>query len=154
MPADGNLYFAYGSNMGQTALRRERCPNARQVGIGKIAGYRIGFTRHSERRGGGVADLVEAAGSAVWGAIFDLSVDGFGALDRAEGVAIAAYARNIWKCVRVDGSSVSAWTYVVVDKEPEILPSYRYWKLLVDGAKEAGLPLEYLAGLEAQAHAP
>jgi hypothetical protein len=102
MAADEKIYFAYGSNLGQSILRRpDRCPRAEQVGIARVDGYRLGFTRHSERRGGGVADLVEAVGSVVWGALFDLSLDGFDALDKAEGVAIGAYARNIWKCVRV-----------------------------------------------------
>jgi cation transport regulator ChaC len=141
-------YFAYGSNMGASALRT-RCPLAVQVGIAKVEGYRIGFTRFSKRRGGGVADLVEAPGSLVWGSLFDLPHDGFEALDKAEGVAIGAYARSIWQLTRGDGSVVSAWTYVVMDKKPEILPSAEYWKLLVDGAKEAGLPPDYVKTLEA-----
>jgi cation transport regulator ChaC len=148
MHATDTFYFAYGSNMGAVAFR-DRCPRAVQVGIAKVEGYRIGFTRHSKKRGGGVADLVAMAGSVVWGAIFDISQDGFDVLDEAEGVRFGSYSRSIWKLAREDGSLVSAWTYVVVDKKPEIPPSYEYWKLLVDGAKEAGLPPEYAKRLEA-----
>jgi cation transport regulator ChaC len=151
MPADENLYFAYGSNMGASAFR-VRCPHAVQVGIARVEGYRIGFTGYSANRGGGVADLVEAASSVVWGALFDLTKDGFDRLDRYEGVASRAYARDIWKLTRDDGTPVSAWTYVVVNKKPEILPSHEYWELLVDGATEAGLPPGYVAHLEGLAH--
>ncbi|MCE7891177.1 MAG: gamma-glutamylcyclotransferase, partial [Sorangiineae bacterium PRO1] len=57
-------YFAYGSNLGQSALR-ERCPSARQLGVARVEGFRLGFTRRSEKRRGGVADLVPAPGSVV-----------------------------------------------------------------------------------------
>jgi cation transport regulator ChaC len=154
MPAGDVLYFAYGSNMGPSALRRERCPRAVQVGIAKIDDHRLGFTRYSKRRRGGVADLVPARGSVVWGSVFDLTDDGFEALDRAEGVALGAYARSIWQLTRGDGSVVSAWTYVVVNKRPEILPSQMYWRLLVEGAGEAGLPTEYVKSLETIHRAP
>ena len=153
MSDDRRLYFAYGSNMGASAFR-SRCPRATQVGIARVDDHRLGFTRFSKKRGGGVADLVEAPGSIVWGATFDLTHDGFDLLDEAEGVRFGSYVRSIWQLTREDGSLVSAWTYVVVDKKPEILPSRGYWKLLVDGGREAGLPSEYVETLEAIPHAP
>lgn len=143
------LYFAYGSNMGVSVLRRERCPLAEQVGIARIDNHRLGFTRYSKKRAGGVADLVPAQGSVVWGAIFDLTHDGFEALDRAEGVHIEAYRRERWAVVDAGGSSLSVWTYVVVEKKPEVPPSRNYWRLLVDGAREAGLPPGYIKTLAA-----
>jgi hypothetical protein len=51
MPTAEMLYFAYGSNMGASQFRA-RCPRAVQVGIARVEGYRIGFTRESKRRGG------------------------------------------------------------------------------------------------------
>lgn len=143
------LYFAYGSNMGASVLRRERCPRAAQVGVARVDDHRLGFTRFSKNRGGGVADLVVAPGSLVWGAIFDLTHDGFEALDKAEGVHVEAYRRERFTVTASDGALVSAWTYVVVNKVPEVAPSHMYWRLLVDGAEEAGLPPEYVKTLEA-----
>ncbi len=143
------LYFAYGSNLGQSILRRDRCPHAVQVGIARIDGFRLGFTRYSKKRGGGVADIVSAPGAVVWGALFDLTCDGFDGLDEAEGVPLSSYARDLWTVTRNDGVTLSAWTYVVVNKKPEVPPSQRYWKLLVEGAMEAGLPPEYVNQLEA-----
>ena len=142
MSSTSTLYFAYGSNMGLSVFR-ERCQHAVQVGIARVDDHRLGFTRYSKKRGGGVADLVPASGSVVWGAIFDLT------LDEAEGVGGGAYARSMWKLMRDDGSTTWAWTYVVVKKAPEVLPSLMYWKLLVDGATEAGLPPEYVKTLKA-----
>jgi gamma-glutamylcyclotransferase len=145
-------YFAYGSNLGASVLRT-RCPRARQVGIASIVGYRIGFPRKSVYRGGGVADLVPAPGSLVWGALFDLGYDGFDALDEYEGVP-DAYNREVQVFRRPDGSTVSAWVYLVVAKGIETSPSRRYWRIIVDGAKEAGLPDDYVKILEAIRYAP
>src|SRR4051812_17645581 len=86
------LYFAYGSNL-SAALMKTRCRSACQVGIAKIDGYRIGFTRRSSRQGGGVADLVAAQGSLVWGALFDVAECDFESLDEYEGVP-TAYSRE------------------------------------------------------------
>jgi cation transport regulator ChaC len=145
-----SLYFAYGSNLGQSVFKT-RCPGARQVGIARADGYRIGFTRKSKVRRGGVADLVSAPESTVWGALFELCGDDFAALDKCEGTP-TAYKREIWELSREDGSPVSAWVYVVVTKEKETEPSYDYWRLLVDGAKEAGLPVTYIDFLERLPH--
>ena len=145
-------YFAYGSNLGVSQLHR-RCPRARQVGVAELRGHRIGFTRISRSRGGGVADLVPEAGASVWGALFDLQDDGFGALDEYEGVP-TAYRREVWEFTKLDRSTVRAWVYVVAAKRPDVLPSYQYWKVIVEGAREAGLPAEYVGLLEALPHGP
>lgn len=143
-------YFAYGSNLGVSRLRC-RCPNARQVGIAKVLDYRIRFTRHSRRQRGGVADLVPAIGGIVWGALFDIGDDGFGELDRHEGVP-TAYRREVWELTTADCSSVRACVYIVASKQTEVLPSYDYWRAIVDGAKEAELPADYVAYLEGLDH--
>jgi len=143
-------YFAYGSNL-STAVLRERCPSARQIDIGRVDGHRIGFTRRSIKRGGGVADLVPAATRAVWGALFELSDDDLAALDRCEGVP-RAYRRDLWEIVRPNRSPSSAWVYVVTEKQTELQPSYGYWRLIVEGAREAGLPHDYVEELEALSH--
>jgi AIG2 family protein len=41
-----------------------------------------------------------------------------------------------------------------VTKQLESEPSYRYWRLIVDGAKEAGLPAAYVESLERLPHLP
>jgi gamma-glutamylcyclotransferase (GGCT)/AIG2-like uncharacterized protein YtfP len=83
----------------------------------------------------------------VWGALFDVGLGGFEKLDEYEGVP-TAYDRELWTVTAADGSSVSAVVYTVATKQIETLPSHRYWKLLVDGAREADLPSEYIAVLE------
>jgi gamma-glutamylcyclotransferase (GGCT)/AIG2-like uncharacterized protein YtfP len=144
------LYFAYGSNLGASALRL-RCAQARQVGIARIDGYRLGFTRWSDNRKSQVADLVVAPGAHVWGALYDLCDDGFEHLDRCEGVP-TGYRRDAWTFVRPDAIPVAAHVYTVVSKAAEKPPARSYWELIVRGAEEAGLPKAYAAELARIAH--
>ena len=146
------LYFAYGSNLGASALR-SRCPRAMQVAVAFVDGHRLGFTRTSTLRGGGVADLVPAEGARVWGAVFELDDDDLEALDAYEG-APEAYVRSAWTVTKSDGSSLTASVYVVRNKAPESPPSHTYWSIVVAGAREAGLPADYIDGLEAMDHVP
>ncbi len=52
------------------------------------------------------------------------------------------------------GNRQSAWAYVVVRKGTEVPPSSAYMRAVVDGAREVGLPPEYIATLEAISVAP
>lgn len=66
------MYFAYGSNMSDEQIR-ERCPSHRFVCVAQLPGYRLAFTRRSEKRGCGVADVIAAQNAAVWGVVFKMT---------------------------------------------------------------------------------
>ena len=78
------LYFAYGSNLHWEQMKN-RCPSARFVCVAKLAGYRLAFTRFSDRRRCGVADVIETEGNEVWGVVYQLDECDFGPLDDYEG---------------------------------------------------------------------
>jgi hypothetical protein len=50
-------YFAYGSNMSRAELLAY-CPSAHFLGIARLDGWRLDFTVFSQKRQGGVADIV------------------------------------------------------------------------------------------------
>ncbi len=87
------LYFAYGSNLHFGQMAR-RCPGSRFVGRARLHGYRWQINQR------GYANVVVAAGSVVDGLVFELgSDDGSNStdearLDRSEGVAMGAYAKE------------------------------------------------------------
>ena len=145
-----SLYFAYGSNLSPGRLAT-RCPSARFVGTGRLDGFRLAFARLSKRWGGAVADLLPDRASKVWGSVFDLSDEDLHELDAYEGVPLAYYRKRI-AVVGTDGRPVDAWCYFVSSKEPESLPSTRYWNAIVQGAVEVGLPGDYIAFLRACPH--
>jgi gamma-glutamylcyclotransferase len=149
-------YFAYGSNMSDEQIR-QRCPSHQFVAVAKLADFKLAFTRHSPKRGCGVADVVPAPGKSVWGVVFDMSEADLAALDRHEGVHAnpPAYVRKNVQVRASDSQLVDAITYEVFTKAPnEYSPNAEYLGLITAGARKWGLPQDYqeaLANIKAQA---
>jgi gamma-glutamylcyclotransferase len=140
-------YFAYGANI-SAAVMRASCPEHRFLCPALLDGHRLAFTRRSVRTGTGVADVVAQAGCGVWGALYRLSPGDLEQLDRKEGVGFA-YARETVTVTDGDGAAHGALVYTVRVKEPvEVAPGAAYMRLLIDGARERGLPEDYVASLE------
>jgi gamma-glutamylcyclotransferase (GGCT)/AIG2-like uncharacterized protein YtfP len=133
------LYFAYGSNMARGAM-----PEARLVGPARIDGYRLALTRRSIRWQAGVLDIVAAPGESVWGALFELDGADLERLDAKEG---AGFAYRRIEVDLEDGRRATA--YEVIDKEPvEVPPAPEYSALVLAGARECGLPDDWVGELE------
>lgn len=141
-------YFAYGSNMapGKLVGYSSSC---RYVGAARLANHRLAFTRRSIRTGTGVADIMEAPGMTVWGALYEFHEPDLDRIDVKEGRHIGAYDRTQVRVSTQDDRSFEAITYAVVDKAPhEIKPSREYLDGLIHGATECLLPEPYLRFLE------
>jgi gamma-glutamylcyclotransferase len=122
------------------------CPTHRALGAAELPDHRLAFLRRSIRWAAGVVDIVPEPGRSVWGVLYELPL-GAGELDAKEGAGFA-YRRREVEVLR-DGLSFAAFAYEVIDKEPaEVPPRADYLKLLVTGAREHGLPEDYIAELE------
>ncbi len=131
-------YFAYGSNL-LTQRLTARCPSARVVGRGVVAGYRFGFFKHSHRDGSGKAALLAEAGAVTHGVVFELAATEMDVLDRFEGVGLG-YDRTDAVNVRLeDGSERSCTTYLASDPRDGLRPFDWYLALVLAGAAEHGL---------------
>jgi gamma-glutamylcyclotransferase (GGCT)/AIG2-like uncharacterized protein YtfP len=148
------LYFAYGSNMDWYQLK-QRCPSANFVGVAKLPGHRLAFTRRSVNRGCGVADAVLEAGGIVWGVVYEISALDVGILDKTEGYQPGREKNSYRRCecmVFVDGDEarpVTAETYFAETESDAPLPNQAYKNLLLSGARHWNLPGDYFAKLEA-----
>ena len=143
------LYFAYGSLMDLAQLR-ESCPHAQlRHRSARLDGYELDFRRLSPMRWrGGVADIVPRTNASLFGCIWELSEAELAALDRREGVAVGAY-RRLAVTVTTDGRGIEAETYTVVEKSPApIPPTADYGRLMLDNARELGLPHNYQAQMQ------
>ena len=141
------LYFAYGSNLAKTEME-EWCAEHRFLGAARLGGYRLELRRRSIRWGAGVLDLVATPGAEAWGALYELPGVALERLDAKEGAGFA-YARVEVEPV-LDGEPRRAVAYEVIDKEPEqVACSPEYTELVLAGARERGLPDEWLRELEA-----
>lgn len=137
------LYFAYGSCMSPKDLARD-VDEFELVGPAVARGFRLGFTRYSRRRRGGVADLVPDLHAAVEGVLYRLPVSRLAALDEREG-APDHYRRDVIGVRTPDGRLHDCvLTYVVADKAAEeFAPHADYTATILDGA-EAYLTRPYV----------
>jgi hypothetical protein len=141
------IYFAYGSNMASSQLIAWGTAH-RALGPAELRDHKLAFLRRSVRWKAGAADIVYSPGESVWGVLWELP---FGAaeLDVKESAG-KAYRRRPVKVV-LDGERVEAMAYEVIDKQPhELEPRPEYVDLMVSGAREHGLPDEWVERLEAQ----
>lgn len=142
------LYFAYGSNLLFSRMR-DRVPSARLLERARLPGVRLVFDKRG-RDGSGKANLREAHGSSVWGVLYAIEPAGWEALDRHEG----GYARVAVEAVGEEGELHAAATYVAQVFTADAVPFDWYQKLVIEGAREHGLPPAYLAALESVPRRP
>lgn len=136
------LYFAYGSNLKLERMAK-RVHSARPAGTAWLTGYRIACDKPGAD-GSGKANLRACAGSRVWGVLYTLDPDHWPALDAFE----PGYER--WAVeVSCAGRILSAHTYLSRVASADLPPFAWYKRLVVEGAREHGLPDDWLRLLEA-----
>ena len=141
-------YFAYGSNLHDAIFRERRGMTVRCVRRGWLDGYRLRFNLPVGPGERGVANIEPAPGESICGALYLLSCTDCERLDRSEGVHFGAYQRIAIDVRLEDGSRRAAFTYQGSVTREGRKPSARYLNLLLDGARQRGLPDEYVRWLE------
>ncbi len=146
------LYFAYGSNMLPARLRA-RCPSAHVIGAATAAGYDVEFSKRSVD-GSGKATLVEAAGTATPGVLFEIGKTDLIALDRAEGASgkVPGYERIEDFSVSVADEPITATTYIASRTERELKPFDWYLALVIAGVRHHALGDEHMQRLRLIEH--
>ena len=139
---DSILNFAYGSNMlGARIL--QRVPGAKLVGRGILRGYELKWHKVGQD-GSGKCDLVSVNGSGalIHGVLYALSRHEKALLDRFEGLGFGYDEREVE--IESPETLVSAWIYQATNIDSSLLPFTWYRALVAAGAREHGLPAEYL----------
>ena len=133
------LYFAYGSNMDQTAMLR-RCPASKLLGAARLVRHRFIITRE------GYASVLRDPRRTVWGVLWDLAFPDLPALDRYESVGTGLYVKINQPVLSRSGPR-QALVYVARSSEPGTARP-GYVEDIVAAARAAGLPGEHLRDLE------
>jgi gamma-glutamylcyclotransferase len=142
--ADSFLYFAYGSNMSASRLTAPtRAPSARLLCSGYVTGRRLTFDKVS-KDGSGKCDceLTGNSDDRVYGVLFSIHRGERIALDRAEGAGYGYDRMEIQ--VHILAGPVSASTYVATDKLEGLRPYHWYKQHVLNGARAAALPADYV----------
>lgn len=136
-----SYYFAYGSNMNLKQME-ERCPNAKFVTVGKLKGHKFVYDGFSKRRNGPVANIVESNDDYVLGGIFLVDEQDGKNLDKFEGYP-KAYDKKFCKVEGEDGLIYNVFVYF--RKPLQIgIPQEDYKNIVIQGARDIGLPQEYI----------
>ena len=137
-----HLYFAYGSNL-KLARLQARVPSARFVARARLPDGRLSLNKRG-RDGSGKANLAPEGGAGVWGVLYDVEPEHWTCLDGHE----QGYARADVRVVTEEGAEISALTYVATTLTDEPVAFDWYKRLIVEGAREHGLPSDWVAALE------
>jgi len=141
-------YFAYGSNLLHQRLRA-RTPSATVVTTARIEGYLLRFHKIGTD-GSGKCDAFQTghSGHVVHGVIYTISDEDRRVLDRIEGVGSGYAIENVQALTNDD--TVAAFTYVVQPAfiDPAMRPFHWYKRFVVMGARQNGLPEDYIAAIE------
>jgi hypothetical protein len=143
-------YFAYGSNMSRAIFYERRGMRPLAARPARLDGYRLCFNLPIGPGERGCANLEPEDGASTYGVLYRLTPTDFDRLDRTEGVHVGIYHR-IPVDVMVADEIVGALTYRSFRISAGRKPSARYLGLLLDGAREHGLPEEhvrFLSGFE------
>ena len=141
-------YLAYGSNM-LSARIRSRVPSAADPRVVALPGRAVLFHMRSWRDDSAKCDLALALDPAAiaYGVVFDIDPSDRPALDAAESCG-RGYRRETFEIVH-GGRVLHPFAYVADAEaiESSLLPFTWYRDQVVAGAKEHGLPTDYVAAL-------
>ena len=147
--SDTAWYFAYGSNMHDSAFLERRRMRPLEWRAARLKGYRLRFNLDGFPKGKAApANVSPEPGAEVWGVLYRITRREMLRLNSTEGVPGRGY-RPTWLAVEdIDGRMVDAMTYVASGNAVDGRPSLRYITLLREGARAHGLPTAWLRMLE------
>ncbi len=145
------IIFSYGSNMYSKRLIK-RVPSVKILCIGKSQGFKVEFSKRSEDKSG-KATLIKTTNKSdiIWGTISIISKKEKPLLDKAEGLGKGYYEEYIPIKTKTD-EGIYLLTYIAEDSyiDKKLIPYSWYKTLVIEGAKENGLPKKYIEKLELQ----
>ncbi len=141
-------YFAFGSNMSSRRLR-QRVPSAKPLGTYSLERHELRFHKYNED-GSGKCDAFFTGNNSdvVFGVLYEIDESEKAALDRVEGLG-HGYNEKVVSIRGAEGNVEKAVTYYATKLDELLLPYTWYKEHVLAGAREANLPSEYIAGIEA-----
>lgn len=142
-------YFAYGSNLSKER-KSKRTGNIRKALVARLPQYRFSFTKIGLRSGEIYANIEKDEQSEVWGVAYLCNAEAIQELDRYEGVSGGHYEHAEVTLELENGEEPQALTYIAGKKHicAPSKPSAEYLAMILNGAREHGLPSWYIRQIE------
>lgn len=140
--------FAYGSNMLTERMTR-RASSARPIAPAFLERFALRWHKRS-KDGSGKCSIEETGRheDVVWGVLYELNSADKIKLDEFEGLGKGYGERRV--TVSSQGKNHSVLAYYATSVDPNVRPYSWYREMVVAGAREHGLPTEYIRSLEAK----
>jgi gamma-glutamylcyclotransferase (GGCT)/AIG2-like uncharacterized protein YtfP len=132
------LHFAYGSNMSREPMR-QRCPDAENLGCAVLRRHRFLIMAT------GYASVAPSPAGEVHGVLWRITPRDLAALDAYENIVGGLYSRSLLPVIH-NSRSMTALVYIGAETR-EGAPRRGYMELVIQSARESGLPAEYIEGL-------
>jgi len=141
-------YFAYGSNLSTLRLRA-RVPSATPLCVAALPRHELKFHKKG-RDGSGKCDAWHTGNGKhrVVGVVFELAAADKPVLDDFEGLGVG-YEEKWVEVVTPNGTLLEAFTYCALEIQSGLDPYEWYLCHVLTGAREHGLPTEYIQTIEA-----
>lgn len=141
-------YFAFGANMSSPVLEKRRGMTLLRAERARVQGWARAFVERGVPLLEPVfSGLVEAPDDECWGVVYELSVKDSRRLD---GLEASGYSRVYVDAESESFGTVRAFAYASSNPVYGRKPSRRYLRLLLDGAREHGLPADVIDSLLAE----
>jgi len=137
------FYFAYGSNMNHRQMLDVRCPGARFIGRAILDRQCLVYDGFSPGWGGAVVNIDSSRQDEVHGGLFEITPQHLSILDGYEGYPAHCQRRQETVLSGSDHTKVPAWIYYRPPQAPG-MPSRIYLETLLRGARDCGLPEDYI----------
>ena len=132
-------------NIGQMAVR---CPGARILGLVAKRGWRFIINQR------GYVTAVDDSSAETLGCVWKLTDEHWTELDRYEGVSAGFYRRVDCRVTLLDSEeALDAVGYRAANEIPGV-PTTAYADVVIEGARQIGLPENYLDTIEAWRSGP
>jgi gamma-glutamylcyclotransferase (GGCT)/AIG2-like uncharacterized protein YtfP len=119
-----------------------RCPDNKFTKRVYLDNYKFVYDGHSKNWEGAVANILKSADNSVWGGLYEISKSDLENLDRYEGFP-NSYNKEELKVKDDQGNIYKAITYFRTGEKIGI-PSDKYKKIIIDGAKDCNLSDNYV----------
>jgi gamma-glutamylcyclotransferase (GGCT)/AIG2-like uncharacterized protein YtfP len=141
------LCFCYGSNMSRRRLQA-RVPSARFVAVAELPCHRLQFHK-AAMDGSAKCDTHETGNpeDRVIGVVYEIADHEKRDLDKHEALG-RGYDEKRVEVITQTGH-LEAWTYVATRIKGSLKPFHWYKEHVLIGARENGLPSDYIAQIEA-----
>ena len=129
---------------------KERVPSAERIGMFTLFEHSLRFHKWSENDGSAKCDALFTGNpdDYIIGALFEIPGHEKGALDQAEGLGFGYQEKRV-TVTDAEGHSLEAFTYYATNTDPSLLPYSWYLDHVIYGAREIGVPADYLDAVSA-----